>query len=82
MKRTTSFLVTLVAASAALAQEREFVPVTDAMLADPDPADWRMWRRTLNGWAFSPLDEIDRGNVSGLELIWTHEVGPGIRRGT
>ena len=29
----------------------EFVPVTDAMLLDPDPQDWLMWRRTLDGWA-------------------------------
>ena len=30
----------------------EFVPVTDAMLQNPDPADWPMWRRTLDGWGF------------------------------
>ena len=28
----------------------ELVPVTDAMLQNPDPADWLMWRRTLDGW--------------------------------
>jgi len=42
----------------------EFTPVTDAMLADPDPADWPMWRRTLDNWGYSPLDEIDRRNVT------------------
>ncbi len=31
-------------------------PVTDAMLANPDPADWPMWRRTLDNWGYSPLD--------------------------
>ena len=30
-------------------------PVTDAMLANPDPADSLMWRRTLNNWGYSPL---------------------------
>ena len=30
----------------------EFVPVTDAMLQDPAPGDWLMWRRTLDGWGF------------------------------
>lgn len=34
------------------AQSVDFVPVTDAMLQDPDPADWPMWRRTLDGWGF------------------------------
>ena len=38
----------------------DFVPVTDAMLRDPAPADWPMWRRTLDGWGYSPLDEITR----------------------
>ena len=30
----------------------EFTPVTDAMLQDPAPGDWLMWRRTLDGWGF------------------------------
>ena len=41
-------------------QPAGFVPVTDAMLQNPDPADWLMWRRTLNGWGYSPLDQINR----------------------
>ena len=36
----------------AQAQDRERAPVTDAMLLDPDPADWINWRRTLDGWGF------------------------------
>ena len=34
----------------------DFIPVTDAMLAAPSPDDWLMWRRTLDGWGYSPLD--------------------------
>ena len=33
-------------------QVREVAPVTDAMLQNPDPADWLSWRRTLDGWGF------------------------------
>jgi hypothetical protein len=29
-------------------------PVTDAMLANPPPADWLMWRRTFDSWGYSP----------------------------
>ena len=29
--------------------------VTDRELLEPDPADWLMWRRTLNSWGYSPL---------------------------
>ncbi len=31
---------------------RERPPVTDAMLRDPDPNDWLMYRRTYDGWGF------------------------------
>ena len=49
----------------------EFVPVTDAMLQDPAPGDWLMWRRTLDGWGYSPLNEINRDNVDELRLVWS-----------
>ena len=62
--------------------ERDFTPVTDAMLQDPDPADWLMWRRTLNSWGFSPLEQIDRTNVASLRMVWTRPLGPGLQQGT
>ena len=63
-------------------QDRPFVPVTDAMLQDPDPADWLMWRRTLNSWGYSPLDQITRENVPSLTLVWAREMSPGLQEGT
>ena len=66
----------------ALAQERDFEPVTDAMLQDPDPADWLNWRRTLDGWGYSPLDQIDRGNVHELQLVWGWPIGRGLSQPT
>ena len=60
----------------------DFVPVTDAMLQDPDPDDWLMWRRTLDTWGYSPLDEIDRGNVGDIRMVWTRALGPGLQQGT
>ena len=47
-----------------------FRPVTDAMLRNQDAGDWLMIRRNYEAWSHSPLDEIDRGNVSELELAW------------
>lgn len=61
---------------------REFVPVTDAMLQNPAPEDWLMWRRTLDSWGFSPLDQINRENVSELRLVWSRALGPGTQQGT
>ena len=68
--------------SAAAQDPAAFVPVTDAMLQDPDPADWLMWRRTLDTWGYSPLDQIDRGNVGDLRMVWTRALGPGLQQGT
>ena len=45
-------LLVLLGCAAAGAQTRALAPVTDAMLQNPDPADWLNWRRTLDGWGF------------------------------
>ena len=62
--------------------ETDFLPVTDAMLQDPADGDWLMWRRTLDGWGYSPLDQIDRDNVGDLRMVWTRALGPGAQQGT
>ncbi|MYH29658.1 MAG: PQQ-binding-like beta-propeller repeat protein [Acidobacteria bacterium] len=62
--------------------ETDYVPVTDAMLQDPADGDWLMWRRTLDGWGYSPLDQIDRDNVGDLRMVWTRALGPGAQQGT
>ena len=46
-------------------------PVTDAMLRDPAPDDWLMWRRTYNAWGHSPLTQINRDNVKNLTVAWS-----------
>jgi len=59
----------------ALAQSSdEFIPVTDAMLQDPAPGDWLMWRRTLDSWGYSPLDQVNRENVGELQMVWTRNL--------
>lgn len=57
-------------------------PVTDAMLRNPPPADWLMWRRTLDSWGYSPLDQVSRRNVDRLRLVWTRGMGPGLQETT
>ena len=76
--------VLLVAAAApAPAQPRsDFTPVTDAMLQDPAPGDWLTWRRTLDGWGYSPLDQIDRRNVGELRMVWSRALTAGNQQGT
>src|SRR5688500_4581868 len=65
-----------------IAQSATFEPVTDAMIQNPDPKDWLSWRRTLDSWGYSPLDEIDRGNVGWLRMVWSRPLPEGHQEGT
>ena len=61
---------------------RNYTPVTEAQLRKPNDGDWRMNRRTYDGWGYSPLTAIDRSNVGALRMVWTRALGPGIQEGT
>ena len=76
-----SAIGSIVGLEPALAQ-RALTPVTDEMLRNPAPADWLMWRRTLDSWGYSPLDQIDRSNVARLQQVWSRPLGPGLQEGT
>ncbi len=51
--------------------------VTDAMLRNPPASDWLMWRRTFDGYGYSPLDQINKNNVKDLQVAWTWSLIPG-----
>lgn len=75
-----SSLAITAAIPAALGQDAlidQLTPVTDEMLLNPPDGDWLMWRRTYNGWGYSPLDEINKDNVANLELAWSWGMSPG-----
>ena len=48
-----------------------FRRVTDAELRNPNPDDWLMIRGNYAAWSHSPLADITRENVGGLQLAWT-----------
>jgi alcohol dehydrogenase (cytochrome c) len=52
-------------------------PVTDAMLRDPDPADWLMYSRTYDAQRYSPLTQITRRNVNAMALAWSKPLAAG-----
>ena len=64
-------------AHAAAGQPSSFIPITDEMLREPDPADWLMAHRTYDFQAFSPLDQIARENVGELQLAWMRAMDEG-----
>ena len=39
-------------------------------LKNPADGDWPMMRRTYDGWGYSPLDQINTGNVQRLRPAW------------
>ena len=88
MRRTASWLgvVILLATTSSVSVQTQnaqgFVPVTDAMLQNPNDGDWLMWRRTLDGWGYSPLDQITRTNVGNLRMVWSRGLAQGAQQGT
>src|SRR5712671_1577644 len=72
----------LLAGVSALAQQavdptRNLTPVTDAILRNPPASDWLMWRRTFDGYGYSPLAQINKNNVKDLQVAWTWSMVPG-----
>src|SRR5260370_31506541 len=72
----------LLAGVSAFAQQpadptRNLTAVTDAMLRSPPASDWLMWRRTFDGYGYSPLDQINKNNVKDLQVAWTWSMVPG-----
>jgi alcohol dehydrogenase (cytochrome c) len=51
--------------------------VTDAMLRNPPDGDWLQWRRTYDGFGFSPLTGINARNVGDLTLAWSAPLANG-----
>ena len=56
---------------------KNYVPVTDEMLVHPSDNDWLMFRRTYQGWSYSPLTQIDARNVGTLQLKWSWAMNEG-----
>src|SRR2546421_12917882 len=61
---------------------QSFLPVTDAMLNNPDPADWLMVSRTYNEQRFSPLNQISKANVGQLRMAWARGLPAGTQEST
>lgn len=53
----------------------DYTPVTLEMLTKPADGDWPMYRRTYDGWGYSPLDQINTKNVASLKPAWMLSTG-------
>jgi alcohol dehydrogenase (cytochrome c) len=82
MRIVAAAIVILLAGFVTRGQNRDVRTVTDAALLNPDPADWLHWRRTLDGWGYSPLKQITTQNVHQLQLAWSWGLNPGLSQPT
>ena len=54
---------------------RNYTPVSEARLRNPNDGDWMMNRRTYDGWGYSPLTQITPANVARLKPVWSFSTG-------
>jgi len=57
------------------ASDRPYRTVTQEMFNNPPAGEWLQYRRTNDGQGYSPLAEINKANVKGLEPIWAFSTG-------
>ena len=58
-------------AQGAPVESTAYPTVTDERLQHPEAGDWLMYRRTYDGWGFSPLKQITPSNIHQLTLAWS-----------
>ena len=56
---------------------KNYTPVTDAMMKNPDPADWLMIRHDYHANNYSTLNQVTANNVQDLRLVWTWAMNEG-----
>src|ERR1700751_2640915 len=54
-----------------LVESTAYPSITNERLQHPEAGDWLMYRRTYDGWGFSPLNEITSSNIQKLSLAWS-----------
>jgi alcohol dehydrogenase (cytochrome c) len=54
---------------------QKYTPVTTERLKKPEDGNWFHFRRTYDGWGYSPLKEITPENVSRLQPVWSMATG-------
>src|SRR3954468_18462055 len=85
MRKSFALLLVVLAAPLVIAQApapaprpailQNYPAVTEAQLKKPADGDWLMVRRTYDGWGYSPLEQITKGNVAKLQPVWSLSTG-------
>ncbi len=62
-------------AGAVAGEVANYSPVTQQRLNSPEAGNWLLYRQSYNGQGFSPLKQINAGNVKSLSPVWTFSTG-------
>ena len=54
---------------------QNYTAVTAERLRNPEDGNWLLFRRTYDGWGYSPLSQITQANVANLALVWSFATG-------
>jgi len=54
---------------------QKYAPVTADRLKNPEDGNWLLFRRSYDGWGYSPLKEITPDNANRLQLVWSSATG-------
>ena len=73
-KRLLTFIASL-ALGAAVAVPSTVSANDEVMALSQDANNWAMWGRTYDGTRYSPLNQINKDNVGGLQVAWTFSTG-------
>src|SRR6516165_4204798 len=69
----------VLAIGAAIAAPAAAQPVDTARIEAGGANDWLTYHGSYKGWDYSPLDQINAGNVRDLEIAWIHVPGRSTR---
>ncbi len=78
MKRLNLSFFTCIALTLSLLTAAESPPSWNSL--NPKPGEWITWGGDLGNNRYSPLDQINKSNVSDLQLIWRWQAEPIINR--
>src|SRR5882757_5366696 len=79
VSRRVSLFACTVALAAAFSYQALAVDPSRLAAADPNPNDWLTYHGTYRSYHFSPLDQINAGNVRQLKVAWMHQPGRATR---
>src|SRR5689334_17976030 len=77
--RSLSLFAGVAAVAVLLAAPARAVDPARLTAAEPNPNDWLTYHGTYRSYHFSPLEQINAGNVKQLQVAWMHQPGRATR---